>query len=49
LSISSAYATKNSCSQDGATVAKIQEISSAYNDAGALVGSIIKKIGAKPN
>lgn len=42
-------ATKMRCSQDGATVAKIQEISRAYNDADALVQTIIKKIGAKPN
>jgi len=42
-------ANKNRCSQDGATVAKIQEISRVYNDADALVDTIIKKIGAKPN
>jgi hypothetical protein len=42
-------ATKGYCSQDGATVAKIQEISRIYNDADALVETIVKKIGAKPN
>ena len=42
-------ANKNRCSQDGATVAKIQEISRIYNEADALVATIVKKIGAKPN
>jgi hypothetical protein len=42
-------ATKGYCSQDGATVAKIQEISRIHNDADSLVAMIVKKIGAKPN
>ena len=42
-------ATKAYCSRDGATVAKTQEISRIYNDADALVETIIKKIFAKPN
>jgi hypothetical protein len=42
-------ATKAYCSRDGATVAKVQEISRTYDDANALAGSIIKKIFAKPN
>src|SRR4029077_11303638 len=33
------------CSQDGATVAKSQEIRRIYTDAGSLVQSILKKIG----
>ena len=34
------------CSQDGATIAKGQEISRIYDDAGSLVQSIVKKIDA---
>ena len=40
--------TVSKCSQDGATVAKSQEIRRIYTDAGSLVQSIIKKIGAGP-
>jgi hypothetical protein len=36
------------CSQDGATVAKSQEILRIYTDAASLVQSIIKKIDANP-
>jgi hypothetical protein len=38
--------TNAGCSQDGATVAKGQEISRLYGDAAALVQSTIEKIGA---
>jgi hypothetical protein len=38
--------TSAGCSQDGATVAKGQEISRLYGDAAALVQSMIEKIGA---
>jgi hypothetical protein len=36
------------CSRDGATVAKGQEISRIYSDAGSLVQSIVDRIGASP-
>jgi hypothetical protein len=38
--------TNAGCSQDGATVAKGQEISLLYRDAAALVQSMIEKISA---
>ena len=38
--------TLSKCSQDGATVAKGQEILRIYSDAASLVQSIVKKIGA---
>ena len=38
--------TSAGCSQDGATVAKGQEISRLYGDAAALVQSMNEKIGA---
>jgi hypothetical protein len=42
-------ATLAKCSQDGATVAKGQEISRIYRDAGSLIQSVvIAKIGALP-
>jgi hypothetical protein len=40
--------TVRTCSEDGATVAKSQEIRRIYTDAGSLVESIIKKIGVGP-
>jgi hypothetical protein len=40
--------TAQACSQDGATLAKSQEILRAYNDAGSVVESIVKKIAAPP-
>jgi hypothetical protein len=40
--------TVDRCSQDGATVAKSQEILRIYADTASLVQSIIKKIGASP-
>jgi hypothetical protein len=38
--------TDAGCSQDGATVAKGQEISRLYGDAAVLVESVIEKIDA---
>jgi N-glycosylase/DNA lyase len=41
-------ATVSRCSQDGATVAKAQEISRVFKDASSLVQSIAEKVGANP-
>jgi hypothetical protein len=35
------------CSQDGAVAVKAQEVLNLYRDAASMVGSIIKKIGAR--
>ena len=40
--------SKSTCSRDGATIAKSQEMLRLYSDAASLVQSIIKKIGPSP-